>query len=471
MVSGRSAQQVFAPLAKSRPVFKISEPIKVIHEPTDFYQTLLQGIKNARNRIFLSSLYLGSKEHELVGLLDKALVERPGLEVCVLLDCLRGTRVDSEGGSSAALLLPLVKKHGARVFLYHTPALHGVAKRLWPARYNETLGLQHIKAYVFDDEVVISGANLSRDYFTNRQDRYMLIRAKGVSDYFCGLIKTIGRFSFALSAENALGGKAYGLQMSERAFPSPSKEPKEFVRQANALVSEFLRQAETENCTDALSLSASDTMAVATVQMAQLGITQDSAHMAEFFRLTSLYASAHGCRSLMASAYFNFSDTHQSAVLHGQGRWDLLVSSPLANGFHGASGISGYIPDMYSLIEYEFLRSARKEGRKSLLAVEEYERSGWTFHGKGIWCYLDGRLPRLTMIGSPNYGYRSVFCDLEAQLTLVPGEQSSLTHDLHKEALGLLGYSQMVDEDILKKRTKDLPTWLRLLKPFIINKM
>ena len=55
--------------------------------------------------------------------------------------------------------------------MYHTPLLRGALKALVPQRYNETLGLQHTKIFVFDDSVILSGANLSSDYFTNRQDR------------------------------------------------------------------------------------------------------------------------------------------------------------------------------------------------------------------------------------------------------------------------------------------------------------
>ena len=62
-------------------------------------------------------------------------------------------------------------QHSCRVSLYHTPLLRGALKALVPQRYNETLGLQHTKIFVFDDSVILSGANLSSDYFTNRQDR------------------------------------------------------------------------------------------------------------------------------------------------------------------------------------------------------------------------------------------------------------------------------------------------------------
>ena len=30
-----------------------------------------------------------------------------------------------------------------------------------PPKYNEMFGLQHCKVYIFDDDVIISGANLS----------------------------------------------------------------------------------------------------------------------------------------------------------------------------------------------------------------------------------------------------------------------------------------------------------------------
>ena len=61
------------------------------------------------------------------------------------------------------------------VSLFHTPKLRGIYKKMIPDKYNELIGLQHCKLFVFDDSVIISGANLSTDYFTNRQDRYILI--------------------------------------------------------------------------------------------------------------------------------------------------------------------------------------------------------------------------------------------------------------------------------------------------------
>lgn len=46
-----------------------------------------------------------------------------------------------------------------------------VILRVLPPRVNEVIGVSHVKAYIFDDDVIMSGANLSSDYFTNRQVR------------------------------------------------------------------------------------------------------------------------------------------------------------------------------------------------------------------------------------------------------------------------------------------------------------
>ncbi|KAJ2453343.1 CDP-diacylglycerol--glycerol-3-phosphate 3-phosphatidyltransferase [Coemansia sp. RSA 2336] len=458
----------FAPLLDNRPAFKITKPIGIIHEPQQFYKQLLCGIRQSRQRICLSSLYIGSDETELVSELDQALQRNPSLHLSVLLDCLRGTRTDAQGTSSATLLAPLVAKHGAervQIYMYHTPALSGLSKQAWPQRYNETFGLQHIKAYIFDDKTIISGANLSRDYFTNRQDRYMQIDSRQFTNYFAELVHTIGQFSFHMREDRAA---SYRLEMPKE-MADPTQEPRAFVREANERMALFLEKAEIEHGVAASSVGKCDTLAIPTVQMRQLGITQDEAHMSEFFRLLDTFAQSHECRSLMASAYFNFSDQYKRSILDSASRWDVLVASPQANGFYTAKGISQFIPNMYSIIEHEFLHAVEAQGRDDIL-VQEYARPGWTFHGKGVWCYLGQQRPQLTMIGSPNYGYRSIYRDLEAQVTILSGSEQ-LQDDMHREAQNLLSHSKAADQKELRQRARNSPLWLYGLKPFIMKKM
>lgn len=79
------------------------------------------------------------------------------VQVQILLDYMRGSRGKQ---NSRKMLEPLLKgEYGDRckVFLYHTPKLRGIMKAAIPDRFNELIGLQHMKLYIIDDDLIISG--------------------------------------------------------------------------------------------------------------------------------------------------------------------------------------------------------------------------------------------------------------------------------------------------------------------------
>ncbi|KAL8721161.1 MAG: hypothetical protein Q9225_002086, partial [Loekoesia sp. 1 TL-2023] len=156
-----------------------ADQIEVLEGPKEFYETLKQKIRAANNRIYISTLYIGKTQHELISTIHEALAKAPDLKVSILTDALRGTREDPEP-SCASLLASLLTDFPdqVEVRMYHTPNLTGLRKRFIPKRINEGWGLQHIKLYGIDNEVILSGANLSSDYFTNRQDRYHVFSSK-----------------------------------------------------------------------------------------------------------------------------------------------------------------------------------------------------------------------------------------------------------------------------------------------------
>lgn len=79
-------------------------------------------------------------------------------QATVLLDCLRGSRGESIGKSSRSMLVPLLQSFSnISVGLYHTPMLRGLKKRLIPEKFDETVSVQHMKLYMFDDTVLLSG--------------------------------------------------------------------------------------------------------------------------------------------------------------------------------------------------------------------------------------------------------------------------------------------------------------------------
>ena len=54
------------------------------------------------------------------------------------------------------------------------------------------------------------------------------------------------------------------------------------------------------------------------------------------------------------------------------------------NGFYGAKGISGYIPDSYTYIAKKFCEQRDARGQQDRIDLFEYYRDKWTFHAKGM---------------------------------------------------------------------------------------
>lgn len=174
----------------SAPHFTVpASHIQPLSTPSQFYDTLLKGCSSAQSRISLASLYVGTGhlEQQLVQCIaDSAAARGPAMQVAIQMDynrCLRDLSRGKAGfqgySSSAQLLLELLRRdlHCARVDCGLTllPQHRGLLGKLLGQRWVEGLGVFHLKAYAWDNTVLLSGANLSSDYFTNRQDRYVLI--------------------------------------------------------------------------------------------------------------------------------------------------------------------------------------------------------------------------------------------------------------------------------------------------------
>lgn len=171
------------------PCFPVkSSKINIIHDPSNFYNIICERFRNAKHRISIASLYIGT------GHLEKALLEETkenllknkDLPLKVLLDYQRGTR--GEVNSVTLLKDFLNGTDNSRISLYQTPRLHGAWSKALPSRYNEIVGLQHMKLYIADDSVLLSGANCSNDYFGQRQDRYIEIEDANLAKFYNELI-------------------------------------------------------------------------------------------------------------------------------------------------------------------------------------------------------------------------------------------------------------------------------------------
>ncbi|XP_030610965.1 CDP-diacylglycerol--glycerol-3-phosphate 3-phosphatidyltransferase, mitochondrial isoform X2 [Archocentrus centrarchus] len=463
-------------MAEHVPAFRVpGSHVHILTSPDQFYQAMKARIKTAQRRVVMASLYLGTGqlEQELVDCMEEALQRSqdnsrsPDLKVSILLDYTRGSRGKI---NSRTMLLPLLQRFTSqmRVSLYHTPDLRGLLRLLVPQRFNETIGVQHIKVYLFDDSIIISGANLSDSYFTNRQDRYVLLEnCRDVADFFSDLVEAVGDVSLQLQPDDSvtmLEGMVHPYKGNRLDFSAAArKRIMEVVNSAHIRQQLLLNQSE-DSEDEGMSEVEEDTWVFPLVQMKPIGIRVDE-------QVTQRLLTDTGSDStvFLTSGYFNLTRAYMRLVLRAGANYRILTASPEVNGFFGAKGVAGAIPAAYTHIARQFYKQVCQLGQQERVHLHEYHRPQWTFHAKGLWYYLQGQdRPCLTLIGSPNFGYRSVHRDLEAQIAIVT-ENEALQSQLQEEQEMLYQRSTEVSSSTFERPDRHVKLWVKLVTPLIKN--
>lgn len=427
-----SSAGMLAPFAseldKLAPSFPIhGSQVRILQTPAEFYDTLKDRIGRAERRIFLSTLYVGKSERELIATLRDALRRNPALRLSILTDALRGTR-EAPQPSCASLLAPLVEEFGpdrVEIRMYHTPNLTGARKKYIPKRINEGWGLQHMKLYGFDDEILLSGANLSNDYFTNRQDRYHLFSSKEITDFFWGLHSAVSSLSFRIEPSSSPAGFEQ-VWPADNAAPSPLESPKEFVSKATSKIKGLISPSKTLL---APPKGDYDTKVYPLAQLTQLLSPDTSTELPAVTHVLKTLSHAEFSNSswTFTAGYFNPASSLTKLLLSTASHHNVVITaSPFANGFYQSKGVSGMLPDAYTLLARNFLHDVHARRKDLAITLKEWrkgtvnESNGWTYHAKGLWVTLPSEAnPSLTLVGSSNYTKRSYSLDLEANAMIL----------------------------------------------------
>ncbi|PLB33817.1 CDP-diacylglycerol--glycerol-3-phosphate 3-phosphatidyltransferase [Aspergillus candidus] len=485
-------------LDRISPCFEVpASNIIILDSPASFYETLKDKIRKARRRIYFSTLYIGKTEHDLIETLDQALAENPDLQVSILTDALRGTR-ESPDPSCASLLSTLVAKHGSdrvEIRMFHTPNLTGLRKKHIPRRINEGWGLQHMKLYGFDDEIILSGANLSSDYFTNRLDRYHVFHSRELTDYYARIHNAVCSLSFQVLPD-AHQPSGYLLDWpSANGAPCPLDHPSKFIAHAATVLNPLIhpasgsqQQPPSEPKPSSRSPNPSQTLVYPVAQFTPLLRPDTSTEfpaVTAILRLLCQVPAFAGSHWLFTAGYFNMHPALSSLLIASTAahptRGTVLTASPWANGFFGSAGISGMLPAAYTHLSARFLdRVAAASGpsptHPPAIELKEWRRGtvgqpgGWTYHAKGLWITLPGEdHPSVTVVGSSNYTKRSYSLDLEAGALVVTGD-AELKRKLGAETQWLQSDAQVIERDDLR-RTERRVGWHVRLAMWIVERV
>ncbi|KAF1998902.1 CDP-diacylglycerol-glycerol-3-phosphate 3-phosphatidyltransferas-like protein [Amniculicola lignicola CBS 123094] len=483
-------------LDKIAPRFEIQpDQIRIIQTPTEFYEILKTKILNAQSRIYLSTLYIGKTEHDLISTIRTALLKNPSLRISFLTDALRGCR-ETPKQSCASLLAPLITEFGNRVEvrMFHTPNLTGLRKKYIPKRINEGWGLQHMKLYGIDDEIIISGANLSSDYFTNRQDRYHLFSSSALTDYFSKIHNGVCDLSFSIQpAPNTPAGYTITWPISNPS-PSPLDSPSAFKTAASKHLSHLLTPSNTPPSTSS-STTPSNTHIYPILSLVPLLDT--STELPALTNLLQRLATPpfHPSTWTFTAGYFNMTSSFRRLLLATRPHsGTVLTAHPHANGFFGSKGVSGMLPAAYTHLAKTFLRRVKYEGLSESVHLREWERGvvgregGWTYHAKGLWVTFprscldsatndttetsssngkdaitaaEQETPSLTVVGSSNYTKRSYELDLEANVIIATSDPG-LRKRLGEEVKWLSEYATAVDEKTFEEKERRVSVGVKL---------
>mmetsp|Transcript_5362 Transcript_5362/g.7906 ORF Transcript_5362/g.7906 Transcript_5362/m.7906 type:complete len:455 (+) Transcript_5362:30-1394(+) len=400
-------------MKKERPAYKIKpESLEFIQEPKAFYEKLISNIKEAKEIISITSLYIGVGEKKGKGILKaikEQLKKEDTLHVHMLFDKSRAmrTKTDYIAEKIEKWRQTLTKKQQKRICIsYYSPEIQSIVWRTMAGeRMKEVFGVQHIKFYRTDEKCIISGANLSDIYFDERTDRYIQIEnEQALITFYQTVVFMVTQLA--------------GYEYKEQKMKAIEKLPTPFEKWMEEDFKHQMRNEKKEDETLAEQLHAfwkamakkgdaimreGETIAYPTLQMGYRGVNY------EVDTIETLFKESKG-PIYIASGYFNMTNQVSALLKKYQKEVHVVTSHPEMNGFYGSKGFSGWIPTVYAAAATDFMENHASCKHHAL--YEYYKKKPVTFHAKGIWT------PNSTFIGSSNLGYRSKCRDLEASLVL-----------------------------------------------------
>ena len=364
------------------------EDVTVIDSPAAFCSMVLEKARTSSS-VYLACLVLGLGDHTrmLLDILEERMLQNR--KTVVLVDKSRNLR--------DAGLVEYLNKKGLWSII---KTVDSGKCSILPHALNEFLGVYHLKAYIFDDEVCISGANLNNSYFVDRIDRYYLIKNRQLS---LSMISSVFNEEVLCPA---------GHRDIENSITNPH-------RRMDAIDQMHLK-TRLFNFTESQEIDILERLLK--------------------YKFTEIVVS---------TAYLNFTNEHIRILKPHP--FKLFSPAPKANTFNDFSWLGQFITEVYSYSNYRTMRYLPR------CRLYEYYNEGYSFHTKGLWLFGDGCCA--TIVGSTNFNQRSIKIDRECSWAIISNDPK-IEAKMRKEVEEIERHSERAQLAVLARRRFSLLVYI-----------
>lgn len=365
------------------PLFKITN-LRNLRSAKVFHREIVNNLQTAKS-VFIITLYFGNEQKTREVMAGIKTRRQKNMETKVIIDYNRCKQNEK--------IFALLKEYQIEDVVYYA---NRRSYSLLPNCIKELFSVLHVKVYIFDDLIILSGANLEDKYFTNRLDRYFSIYDAKLADY---LIKNV--FEHFYRSKHVEGVKGRPKSDIDRHY---------MISESNVA-----RLVE--------SLRLSNTYVVPYSESEELSVIENIfVHdFVEYY---------------ISTAYINFPEIYLKHIKTK----DATIISPDAscNTFCGSSLLDKLVCKLY---DYYMINTENILDKADLRTF--YRRKA-SFHFKGIWAFAEDFA--ITVIGSSNFNERSYRKDKELNFVLITGDEQ-LIKQFEQEIRYLEKHSEKVNGD------------------------
>lgn len=345
-----------------------AENVEFIYSAADFKQQIIQLIKQAKSRIYITALYWQNDEagQEILDEIYRAKQNNPALDIKILIDWHRAQRNllgAEKSATNADWYCEQRIKHQDNSHMFF-----GV-----PINTREVFGVLHIKGFVFDDTILYSGASINNVYLNQlnkyRYDRYHKITHPQLAD---SMVEFVQQYLL-----NPLA--VHPLDNCERPKTKDVRAPFKNFRRTLAFEANYSLKGATllEANPEQLSISV------------LFGLSKYHNRLNQ--TIEDLFQVVEE-KLVICTPYFNFPRTLQQKIcqLLSKGKKvEIIVGDKTANDFYIPPSepfkMAGALPYLYESNLRRFSKKFEYQINLGLLEIRTWKDGDNSYHLKGIW--------------------------------------------------------------------------------------